>query len=371
MELFVIAGILGLLTALFFLIRFIYTRFWDRGLSCRIAFQGEYATEDDMAALSEVIINDKVLPMPVVEIDFHMDRRLQFADGQNASISDRTYRRDVFALSSRQKITRTLDFKCAGRGYFRIDTAGVTAQDLFLTRKFLTSNAQSTEFYVLPRSIPMQKLEIPFSRIMGAVLSRKKVYDDPFEFAGLREYSRGDPMKYINWKATARAGELLTNLHESTLSQRVNILIDMEGQGMLFSDQLNESAVRIAATLSERLLRAGVEVGLFSNGSNVQTGQLWKLPSVQGAGSLIFLKKQLACLSTGNSLPPPCDCFPESAGGGEEDLLVLISRSEREDLCAAFSDRVGKGRGVRLVPYLSTHKALPEYRNVDLYYMEV
>ena len=34
--------------------------------------------------------------------------------------------------------------------------------------------------------------------------------------------------KYINWKATARAGQLLINLHESTLSQRVIIALDME-----------------------------------------------------------------------------------------------------------------------------------------------
>ncbi len=369
MEILVLAGILILLLALFILVRLCYIRFWDKGLSCSIGFLREYATEDDTAELSEVIVNDKILPMPVVEIDFHMDRRLQFSDGENTSISDRTYRRDVFALSGRQKITRTLEYKCAGRGYFRVDEAGITAQDLFLTRKFLSSCRQNTEFYVLPKAIPMQKLEIPFSKIMGAVLSRKKIYDDPFEFAGLREYSRGDPMKYINWKATARAGKLLTNLHESTLSQRVEILIDMEGQGVLFSDELNEVSVRAAATLSERLLRNGVEVGLYSNGSNVQTGLLWKLESVQGAGSLIYLKKQLACLNSGNFLPPPCDCLPEA--GREEDLLVLISRSERDDLCEQFSKRVGKGRGVRIVPYRSAHKDLPNYKNVDLYYLEV
>ncbi len=367
-----IVVIAGLLVAVFFLIKQIYARFWDRGLSCKIAFTEDYAVEDDTSVLSEVIVNNKLLPMPVVEIDFHMDRRLQFKEGQNAAVSDQTYRRDVFALSVRQKITRRLEFTCTGRGYFRIDSAGVLGRDLFLTQKFLEHLPQSTDFYVLPRLIPFREIEIPFSRIMGAVLSRKKVYDDPFEFAGLREYSRGDPMKYINWKATARAGELLTNLHESTLSQRVEILIDMEGKGLLQSDVLNEASVRIAATLAERLLRAGVEIGLYSNGHNVQTGQLWKMDSVSGAGSLLYLRKQLACLESGNDLAPACECFPDtSVGGGEEDLLVLISRSVREDLCEDFSNRVGKGRGVRIVPYFAEHKELPGYKNVDLFWMEV
>lgn len=33
-------------------------------------------------------------------------------------------------------------------------------------------------------------------------------------------------MKYINWKASARGGTLLVNQHDSTLSQKVTVLLD-------------------------------------------------------------------------------------------------------------------------------------------------
>ncbi len=361
-----------LLVALFWVVRVLYARLWDHGLSVEVTFTEDYAVEDEVSTLREVIVNDKLLPMPAVEIDFAMDRRLLFSSSENSAVSDQSYRRDVFALSMRQKITRTLEFRCAGRGYFRINESGISARDLFFTQKFLSSQPQNTEFYVLPKTVPLAQIEIPFSRIMGAVLSRKKVYDDPFEFAGLREYSRGDPMKYINWKATARAGELLTNLHESTLSQRVVLVIDMNGQGIKGSDYLNEASVRIAATLAQRLLKAGVELGLYSNGRNVQTGSLWHMDSVVGAGSILFLKKQLACLQAENGLEDPCHFFPETgSNGGEEDLFVLITRSDREDTAQAFSQRVGKGHGVQIVPWQSSHAEVTGYRNVDLYWMEV
>ncbi len=364
-----------LLCLCFLLVRLLYERLWDKGLSCRLSFREEYAVEDDLATLAEVLINNKVLPLPVVEIDFHMDRRLQFADGQNSSVSDQSYRRDVFTLAVKQKITRTLEFKCAGRGYFRIDTAGVTAQDLFLTRSFHTSRPQSTEFYVLPRPVPPEKLDIPYARVMGAVLSRKKVYDDPFEFAGLREYSRGDPMKYINWKATARAGELLTNLHESTLSQRVTVLIDMEGRGVQRADRLNEDAVRIACSLSERLLKTGVELNLYSNGKDVLTGRDWKLESIAGAGSKLFLEKKFACLQAENGLPPISACLPggktEKGREREEDLVVLVSRSQRPDAIEAFAAALGKGHGVYILPYLAEKDELPAPKNIDLCWVEV
>ena len=247
-------GILLLLAALLFLQSFLYDRLWSKGLEVKVSFQEEYAVEDDTALLAEVVVNDKLLPLPVVEIDFHMDKGLRFSDEANTAVSDRSYRRDVFALGARQKITRTLEFRCARRGYYAIGQAGLDVRSLLLSKKYVGASPQSTDFYVLPRPVPTQRIQIPFSQIMGSVLSRKKVYDDPFEFAGLREYTKSDPMKYINWKATAKTGNMLVNIHESTLSQKVAVLLDMEGLGVQQADVLNEEAVRVACALCSRLL---------------------------------------------------------------------------------------------------------------------
>ncbi len=369
---------IGLLCALaglalaFLGLRALYRSFWDRGLNCQIHFTQEYAVEGTVSTLSEIIINNKLFPLPVLEVSFHMDRRLRFSGGENASLSDQTYRRDVFAAFIRQKITRTLDFHCAGRGYFTITEAGIAAQDLFLTQKYLRTVPQNTTFYVLPKPVPASQIQIPFSKIMGTLLSRKRVCDDPFEFGGLREYSRGDPMKYINWKATARAGKLLSNLHDSTLSQRVVIGIDMESGG-LQGDFLNEAGIRVACSLAEQLLSSGIELGIYSNGQDIQTKQLWKLESVSGAGSLLYMKKKFACLQSGALLPPICDCMPLL--GAADDLFVLIARSQRSELSQSFSSIVGKGLGIRVIPCgLGTaengKKEMPTFPNIENFWME-
>lgn len=361
-----------LLALLFVALRLIYDHFWDKGFSCTLAFRDDYATEGEVSALKEVVVNDKFLPLPAVEVDFHMDRRLDFTDGQNSAVSDQTYRRDIFALSVRQKITRTLEFSCLGRGYFQISEAGLTARDLFLTQKYLTSQSQHTEFYVLPKPVPGEKINVPFSHVMGTILSRQKLYDDPFEFAGLREYTRSDPMKYINWKATAHTGKMLTNLHESTLSQRVLILLDMEGRGIQHADFLNEFSVRIACTLAERLLHEGVELGLYSNGHDVLDGGDWKLEAVSGWGSLLAMKKKFACVQSDNDLPSVFDFLPDrTAGQWEENLLVLVSRSQRQETVDAFAEKTGKERGILVIPYQVEHKPLSAPKNVDLIWLEV
>lgn len=361
-------AVLVLLLFLYLLQSLLYNRFWDKGLKTEISFQEEYAAEDEQAQLIEVIVNDKLLPLPVLEIDFHMDKGLRFTDEANSSVSDRTYRRDVFALGVRQKITRTLPYKCVKRGYYLIDKAGLNARNLLLTRKYLTSFSQNTEFYVLPRPVSVQRIAIPFSKVMGTVLSHKRVYDDPFEFAGLRSYTKSDPMKYINWKATARTGELLVNLHESTLSQKVKLILDMEGLGVQQADTLNEEAVRIAASLCTHLLNMGVEVDVLSNGTDVLTGKPMVIPGVTGAGSVLAVRKKFACVLAGNDLPTIVNFLPDA--GGSEDLLVLISRNQKEALTRELSQRVGKGWGLQIIPYRDEHPELPEPGNVQRFWWE-
>ena len=356
-----------LLAALFFLQSFLYDRLWGKGLEAKISFREEYATEDDTAALTEVIVNNKLLPLPVVEIDFHMDKGLRFSGEANTAVSDRSYRRDVFTLGVRQKITRTLEFQCARRGYYRIDQAGMDVRNLLLTKKYVGSSPQDTDFYVLPRMVPTQRIQIPFSRIMGSVLSRKRVYDDPFEFAGLRDYTRGDPMKYINWKATAKTGEMLVNIHESTLSQKVAVVVDLEGLGVQQADLLNEEAMRVACTLCVRLLEAGVQVEAWSNGLDVLTGKPMVVPEVSGAGSILSLRKTFACAKADNGLEPIQSFFP----GEEGDVLcVLVSRNQREELARDFAQRAGKREWVQIVPYRESYQELPQFGAVQRLYWE-
>ena len=251
---------------------------------------------------------------------------------------------------------------------YRIDQAGLDVRNLLLTKKYVGSSPQDTDFYVLPRMVSTQRIQIPFSRIMGSVLSRKKVYDDPFEFAGLRDYSRGDPMKYINWKASAKTGDLLVNIHESTLSQKVAVVVDLEGLGVQQADVLNEEAMRIACTLCVRLLEAGVQVEAWSNGLDALTGKPMAVPEVSGAGSILALRKTFACARADNGLLPIQSFFP----GEEGDVLcVLVSRSQREELARDFAQRAGKREWVQIVPYRESYQELPQMGMVQRLYWEV
>ena len=86
--------------------------------------------------------------------------------------------------------------------------------------------------------------------MIGTMTSRQFLYEDPFEFRGIRDYTSTDPMNSVNWTASARTGELMVNVHDSTSSQEAIIILNLETETVWVYEQLHEIAIRLAASIS-------------------------------------------------------------------------------------------------------------------------
>ena len=287
------------LLVLYFAQRLLFRRLWDENLTVQISFDRDYIFCGEEANLVETIVNNKYLPLPVLEVGFDMSRWVVFQDEENSTVSDMTYRRDVFTASVRQRITRTLPVRGKKRGYYRIASTTVTSYDFLMTEKQVAHFPQETEFYVLPAHISASHIRIPYSKIMGLLVSRRRVYDDPFEFAGIRDYRRSDPMKYINWKASV-------------------------------TDALNETAISIAAELAERMLADGISVSVISNGIDTVDGKMLSTGELTGRNTALYLRRRLARLECRNDLTPMPQLLRTLHDGAHgSDLYVLISKEQK------------------------------------------
>ncbi len=79
------------------------------------------------------------------------------------------------------------------------------------------------------------------------------------EFHAIREYQPGDPLKIINWKATARTGRIMANEYESERKVDVVFIVDASYTGELVFDEL----IRSAASLMLNALNDGTSFGLL------------------------------------------------------------------------------------------------------------
>ena len=113
-----------------------YGHLWEKHLDVRVEFQKEPSLEGRDAILTETIYNRKWLFLPVLQVGFQMHRNLRFADGENTSVSDQCYKRDIFSVGSYQKITRTISFYCFRRGYYELSQVELVTRSPLMNGKF-------------------------------------------------------------------------------------------------------------------------------------------------------------------------------------------------------------------------------------------
>ncbi|WP_209475118.1 DUF58 domain-containing protein [Thermococcus stetteri] len=79
------------------------------------------------------------------------------------------------------------------------------------------------------------------------------------EFHAVREYRPGDPLKIINWKATARTGKIMANEFESERKVDVVFVVDASRRNLPVFDYL----IRAAASIMLNALNDGTGFGLL------------------------------------------------------------------------------------------------------------
>lgn len=251
--------------------KWIYRQYWDRRLGVRVEFTDRSVFEGEDSCLREEITNGKKLPLPALEVRLSMSRALRFSGEalSNSNVTDQSYRRDMFALFADQKVIRRLTFVCEKRGFYRIRKADLVGYDFFMESRYYKEQELHTEMYVYPRPVDTGRIRLLCSAVSGMVLVQNRLYPDPFEFAGIREYRPSDPRNHINWKASARSSELMVNQFDSTTNIRACILLDVEDPGILKYEALTEEGIRIAASLTAALSRKQMELEFVCNGVSV------------------------------------------------------------------------------------------------------
>lgn len=332
----------------------IYEKYWSRNLSIKVDFSKKQAYKGDTVSLVEVLTNSKALPLLMVRLKFIVDRGLKFMDvTESISVSDKCYKNDIFSLLFYQKITRTIPVVCEKRGFYTITEMDVSSSNLFLNINYVTHMPVYTELTVFPAVVSTERLSILYRKIMGDVVTRHCLYEDPFEFRGIREYAPTDPQNLINWKASARTGELKVNMHECTNSREICILLNLERETNWEADYLIEECISIAAGLCMRLIEDGITVRLICNGCDIITGLPLRMEGGLSVGHMESVLTGLARID----LSLPMSAFTEVINGllnesGDNTMYVMVSvacggvlQESYERLCTE------KKNGIWILPY--------------------
>jgi uncharacterized protein (DUF58 family) len=121
---------------------------------------------------------------------------------------------------------------------------------------------------VYPRPELLRSLVAPLETQLATGDLVARVRADGLEFADTRGFVPGDRLRSVNWRASARRGELIVNERHPDRNADVVLFLDSfaEARGGNEDDGTLERAVRAAATLAGRYLERRDRVGLVTFG---------------------------------------------------------------------------------------------------------
>jgi uncharacterized protein (DUF58 family) len=119
---------------------------------------------------------------------------------------------------------------------------------------------------VHPSYLQMRRIELlaVTSALTRAGVKRIRRIGHTMEFEKIKQYASGDDIRTMNWKATARTGQLMVNLHQDERSQDVYSVLDLGRvmrlpfDGMTLLDYAVNSTLAFSNVVMAKYDRAGL-----------------------------------------------------------------------------------------------------------------
>lgn len=239
-------------------------------VSIERGFDTLHANFGQSVHLIEKISNKKIIPVPWLKVESRIDSGLQFGRQEDLNILQDEFHISIFSMLPYTRIIRTHDVKCVKRGFYHLKSAALTARSITGSISAGKDETTDAKLYVFPRTLAMLEMNFPSHSWQGDSVVRRWILEDPFIHAGIREYTLSDPMKNINWKASARFGTLQVNQYDPTAQHRLMILLNVDTKlnqwTVTDEPERIEYGISVAATLFEYAFKNVIEAGFGSNG---------------------------------------------------------------------------------------------------------
>ncbi len=264
-----------------------------------------------------------------VEVALVLPHGVELVDGEQ---------RLVLRLAAGER--RTLPFSVVAWrwGAYRIGAVAVRVHDRFglIAHDAFVESAVALRAY--PRPERLRSLVAPLETQPFAGDRVARVRGDGIEFADLRPFVSGDRVRRINWRASARRGELYVNERHPERNSDVVLFLDTFAEVQGDRTGTHDVAVRAAASLAREYLQRRDRVGVIGFGGAVQ----WLLPALgtaqayRIADALLTSQVTLSYALKGVDVLPPRTLPPQA-------LVVALSPLLDERSIGALFDLRARG----------------------------
>ena len=315
----------------------------------RRAFPGE------QVALTIEVENDKLLPLSWLRVEDPWPLAVAPEDDgllAPSHLPDQGLLTNVFNLRWFETKRRHYLLRFRQRGVYRVGPVRMQSGDIFGMYE-LSSEAERGEYLtVFPAMVPVETLDLPARDPFGDHRSHRKIFEDPNQPIGVRDYRPEDGFRRVHWPATAHTGQLQVKVYQPTAAQVAVVCMNASTfqrhwEGVF--PELLERLISVSATLVNYFIDQGYQVGLISNGSLAHSDRPFNIPPGRSPRQLGRLLEALAGVTS--MVMVPFESFliremPKVPYGASLLVVTAITPPELQDTLLRLKKR---GRGIRLL----------------------
>lgn len=245
--------------------------------------------------LIETIRNPGWLPLFRVRVEFFMPGGLT-VDG--IECKKQTKVTSIFYIPPHATVQKAHTVRADKREHYRMYTSFIRY------RKTEYTFDSPIDFYAYPNQYDADASFAPDIYRSGDAIASRKYIEDPFFLSGIRAYRPGDPMRSINFKASARGfsggiRQLMSNDYDSSRNYNSMIVLDLTSypNAPMDTDDQIEMGLRYACYLFSEALKNGGNVG-FATNCAVDSARYIHIPCSSGMMHTKLILEQFAEIST-------------------------------------------------------------------------
>ena len=310
-----------------------WTRYALHRLTSEIEVSQTHAFVGETLRLTLRLENRKIVPLTALQVRINLPEILEPSTQEFSKLHESAPNEGVVVRSTSmrwyERLIWRFDIPLITRGHFQLARVDLKSGDFFGVYVRERTDAAEHTLWVYPEVLALDRLGLPQLRPQGERRGGDRIFEDPTRLQTIRDYRPGDPLKKVDWKATARRQALQSRVYDPSSDLVAVVALNVSTlphawQG--FFGDIFERAVSVAASLANDFSEERVPVGLLANCT-------WP-----GHDTAIRVPPSRA--------PRPDDTHPRGAGDGR----CVHARADR-------ADAVGGAAGLRLNPGIGHGRA--------------
>jgi uncharacterized protein (DUF58 family) len=324
---------------------------WSRVSLEEVSYERRFSRQrvfiDEDVTITITLANRKPVPLGRIKIQDEIPNGIEIEDADlisSASPNAQTLRLST-SVTWYERISWNYRIRGRRRGIYYFGPARMQSGDLF--GFYSSHHVERDRDYILvyPRVVTLPELGLPASRPLGEIGGGIRIFPDPSRPSSIRDYQQGDPLKTIDWKASAKTQRLQVRTYDPSSSNTVLLVVatdTMERPWEGYSAVNLERVITAAASVASYAAERQYSLGLFSNGAAILSDRPMRVAPSRSPDQLTIILEALATirpLAMGPMAPQLAEHARGIPGGATLVVVTALMTQQLADTIAELRDR--------------------------------